>query len=122
MERLGDRAVRYDGQTSDDERAEAKRAFQAGEKQFFVGNPAAGATGLTLHKARTVIYASNSFKLTDRLQSEDRAHRIGQEHPVAYIDLVAPGTVDEHIMKALRNKLDISSLLTGDDIKDWINA
>jgi SNF2 family DNA or RNA helicase len=120
MERLGDRAVRYDGSTTDDERAEAKQRFQAGDVQFFVGNPAAGATGLTLHKARTVIYASNNFKLTDRLQSEDRAHRIGQEHPVAYIDLIAPGTVDEHIVRALRNKRDIASELTGDELKEWI--
>lgn len=120
MDRLGDKAVRYDGNTSDDDRAKAKADFQAGKIQFFVGNPAAAATGLTLHRARTVIYASNSFKLTDRLQSEDRAHRIGQEHPVAYIDLIAPGTVDEHIVRALREKNDIASTLTGDRLKDWI--
>lgn len=120
MEMLGDKAVRYDGSTSDDGRAKAKAAFQAGDVQFFVGNPAAGATGLTLTKARTVIYASNSFKLTDRLQSEDRAHRIGQEHPVCYIDLIAPGTVDEHIVAALREKRDIASELTGDQLKEWM--
>jgi len=122
MQRLGDKAVRYDGQTTDDERSEAKARFQDPEDpiQFFVGNPAAGATGLTLHQARTVIYASNSFKLTDRLQSEDRAHRIGQEHPVAYIDLIAPGTVDEHIVRALRDKDEISTVLTGDKLRDWI--
>ena len=120
MERLGKRAVRYDGKTSDDERAEAKRRFQARDVQFFVGNPAAGATGLTLTAARTVIYASNSFKLTDRLQSEGRPHRIGQEHPVVYIDLIAPGTIDEYIVAALRNKRDIASELTGDELKEWI--
>lgn len=118
--RLGERAVRYDGKTSEDDRAEAKKRFQDGDVQFFVGNPAAAATGLTLHKARTVIYASNSFNLTDRMQSEDRAHRIGQEHPVAYIDLIAPGTVDEHIVRALREKRDIASELTGDQLKEWI--
>ena len=122
MKRLGDRAVRYDGSTSDDDRQLAKQRFQDPEDpvQFFVGNPAAAATGLTLHRARTVIYASNSFKLTDRLQSEDRAHRIGQEHPVAYIDLIAPGTVDERIVRALREKHDIATILTGDRLKEWI--
>ena len=122
MKRLGKKAVRYDGSTSDDDRAAAKIAFQDPESeiQFFVGNPAAAGTGLTLHQARTVIYASNSFKLTDRLQSEDRAHRIGQEHPVAYIDLIAPDTVDEHIVRALRDKQDIAAILTGDGLKDWI--
>jgi hypothetical protein len=52
--------------------------------------------------------------LYDRLQSEDRAHRIGQKHSVNYIDLIASGTVDEHILSSLRNKLDIASKITGD--------
>ncbi|MCP4897732.1 MAG: DEAD/DEAH box helicase [bacterium] len=124
MERLGDRAVRYDGQVNDDGREMSKQAFQNGDVQFFVGNPAAGAEGLTLTAAKTVIYASNSFKLLDRLQSEDRAHRIGQDggldNNVAYIDIIAPGTVDEYIVAALRNKENIASELTGDKLREWI--
>ena len=112
--------MRYDGKTSEADRLLAKQQFQAGEVQFFVGNPAAAGTGLTLHAAHTVIYASNSFNFTDRLQSEDRAHRIGLEHPVMYIDLIAPGTVDEHIVRSLIKKLDISSELTGDQLREWI--
>ncbi len=120
MEALGDKAVRYDGAVDEMDRARAKEEFQKGDAQFFVANPAAGATGLTLHAARTVIYYSNSFKMVDRLQSEDRAHRIGQEHPVNYIDLVAPGTIDEHIVGALRSKFDIATQITGDRVKEWI--
>jgi len=120
MELLGKKAVRYDGKTDSDARAAAKAAFQAGEAQYFVGNPAAGAMGLTLTAARTVIYYNNSFRLIDRLQSEDRAHRIGQEHPVDYVDIMAPGSVDEHIVKALRSKVDVASKITGDNLKEWI--
>lgn len=119
-EMLGDRAVRYDGSVSQDQAAEAKEAFQHGDAQFFVGNAAKGGTGLTLTAARTVIYYSNSFKLVDRLQSEDRAHRIGQEHPVNYVDLVALDTVDARIVSSLRSKFDIANQLTGDELKDWI--
>jgi len=120
MEALGDKAVRYDGKVDELDRAQAKEDFQKGDAQFFVANPAAGATGLTLTAARTVIYYSNSFKMVDRLQSEDRAHRIGQEHPVSYIDLVAPDTIDEHIVRALRSKFDIATQITGDRVKEWI--
>ena len=57
-----------------------------------------------------------------RLQSEDRAHRIGQTNKVTYIDLVAKGTVDEKIVKALRNKLDLAQEVLGDEKwKDWIS-
>lgn len=120
MAALGPDAVRYDGRVTDDEAAEAKRKFQAGEAKFFVGNAQKGGMGLTLTQAKTVIYYSNSFRLVDRLQSEDRAHRIGQKDSVTYIDLVAPHTVDEHIVKALREKFDIAGQITGDKLKEWI--
>lgn len=120
MKLLGDKAVRYDGATGDDERAEAKARFMAGEVQYFVGNPAAAGMGLTLTAARTVIYYNNSFRLEDRLQSEDRAHRIGQVYSVEYVDIVAADTVDNRIVEALRNKVNIASQITGDTLKEWI--
>jgi SNF2 family DNA or RNA helicase len=55
-----------------------------------------------------------------RLQSEDRAHRIGQTNKVTYIDLVSPGTIDEKILKALRSKIDLASQVLGEDTKDWL--
>jgi SNF2 family DNA or RNA helicase len=113
-------AVRYDGHTSSDDRVTAIERFQKGTARAFVANPSAAGEGLTLHAATTVIYYSNSFKLTDRLQSEDRAHRIGQEHAVTYIDLVGVETVDEKIVGALRAKKDVASIITGDTLSAWI--
>lgn len=121
VEELGPACVRYDGQVSDADRLEARRRFQDPDgPRFFVGNPAACATGLTLHRAKTVIYYSNSFDLEHRLQSEDRAHRIGQTDHVRYIDLVAEGTVDAKIVASLRNKLSIASKITGDEVREWL--
>lgn len=114
---LGDQCVRYDGATKEGDRAAAIRRFQAGEVKFFVGNPAACGTGLTLHAARTVIYYANDFDLEKRQQSEDRAHRIGQEHPVNYIDLICEGTVDEWIAKAQQRKEEISATILGDALR-----
>lgn len=112
--------VRYDGAVDTDGRARAVAEFQSGRAQFFVANPAAGGEGLTLHAAQTVVYYSNSFKLTERLQSEDRAHRIGQRHPVHYIDLVAEDTIDERIVEVLRAKRTIASAITGDRLREWL--
>jgi SNF2 family DNA or RNA helicase len=67
-----------------------------------------------------VIYYSNSYDLEVRLQSEDRAHRIGQKGSVTYIDLMAPKTVDEKIVEALRNKIDIATQVLGEDLKAWL--
>jgi SNF2 family DNA or RNA helicase len=85
-----------------------------------VGNPQTGGYGITLTAANTVIYYSNGYDLEKRLQSEDRAHRIGQKKSVTYIDLIAENTVDEKIVKALRKKIDIASQIMGEELKDWI--
>ena len=119
---LGKRAVRYDGQVSESGRIETLDKFHGGEAQFFVGNPAACSEGLTLTEAKTVIRYTNNFKLAERLQSDDRAHRIGQDKSVHYIDLVCQGTVDQHIVKSLLSKFDIASQLTGDTLKQWLES
>ena len=113
-------AVQYDGSTSPVAREDARNSFQAGVIKVFVGNPAAAGEGLTLHAARTVIRYNVGFKLAETLQAEDRAHRIGQEHPVNYIDFIATGTIDAHIVRALREKQDIAQIVTGDRAREWI--
>lgn len=112
--------TRYDGQVAQADRKIALDRFrQDPEIRFFVANPQALSMGVTLTEASTVIYYSNLFSAEKRAQSEDRAHRIGQKETVRVIDLVARGTVDEKIMKALRQKYDISAKILGDEIKDW---
>lgn len=96
--------VQFHGDIAPKDRQEAVDRFQRGEVRFFIANPAAAGTGLTLTAAETAIYYSNSYSLEQRLQSEDRCHRIGTKSSVVYIDLVARGTIDERIATALQNK------------------
>jgi SNF2 family DNA or RNA helicase len=112
----------YYGDTAAEDRQDIVDKFSdpKSELRFFVGNPTTGGYGLTLVSSHTVVYFSNSFDLEKRLQSEDRAHRIGQTEKVTYIDLIATNTVDEHIVKALRNKINIASAVLGEDIKGWL--
>ena len=121
LKKAGKTCVVYDGRVKQDDRETRREAFKAGEVQFFVANPAAAGEGLTLHMAKTVIYYNSTYKLGDRLQSEDRAHRAGMDDkPVTYIDIVARGTIDVQIMRALRQKVDLAAQVTGDRIKEWI--
>lgn len=116
----GHETVTYDGRTSDDDRDTAKERFQNGDARFFVGKPSCAGESLTLHAATTVIYYNNGFHLRPRLQSEDRAHRIGQKHPVRYIDLTASDTIDERIVASLRMKKAMAHKVTGADLEKWI--
>ena len=113
--------VTYYGETPQEERQQIVKNFQEDETtRFFIGQPRTGGFGLTLHAASTVIYYSNSYDLEIRLQSEDRAHRIGQKNNVTYIDLVSPGTIDEKIINALRDKIDIAGQVLNETIESWI--
>ena len=112
--------VSYFGDTTDEARSTAIEKFQNGKAQYFVGNPQTGGMGITLTAAQNVIYFANSFDLAVRTQSEDRAHRIGQKNNVTYIDLICEGTIDERIVKALRNKMDIASVVMGEELKEWL--
>ena len=112
----------YFGDTEAEERQTIVEQFQDlnNELRFFVGNPRTGGYGLTLTAATLVVYYSNSFDLEIRLQSEDRAHRIGQTSKVTYVDLITRDTVDEYIVKALRNKINIASKVLGEELKEWL--
>jgi SNF2 family DNA or RNA helicase len=78
-------------------------------RRFFVSNQATGGKGLTLTAATLSVYYSNTFSLEDRLQSEDRNHRIGQENEVLYIDLISDLKVDRLVATALENKQSLSA-------------
>jgi len=113
--------VSYYGLTPQDERQDNIRKFQSDPKcRFFVGTPSTGGYGITLTSANTVIYYSNGYDLEKRLQSEDRAHRIGQKKNVTYIDIIAEKTVDEKIQESLRKKINIASEVLGEELRAWI--
>ena len=113
----------YYGDVDQDRRAEVIDQFQNPDSplRFFVGNTQTGGYGITLTAANTVIYYSNNYDLEKRLQSEDRAHRIGQVNKVTYIDIVCERTVDEKIVKALRQKQNIAQTVLGEEKwTDWL--
>ena len=121
--RFGQDAVAtYYGETRQDIRQETVDKFQDPDDplRFFVGQPKTGGYGITLTAAKTVIYYSNSYDLEIRWQSEDRAHRISQDQKVTYIDFVAPDTIDEKILKALKEKIHLAGQVMGEDARKWL--
>ena len=94
----------YTGKQSEKQKEEAKLAFQSGDAQYFVATPSSGGHGLTLIEASTVIFYNNGFKYSERIQAEDRAHRIGQTKNVHYIDIACGNSIDERIMDAISTK------------------
>ena len=98
------------GSIPQSERGKEVERFQKDPScQVFVGQVATAGLGITLTAGTYVVYFSNTYALEDRLQSEDRNHRIGQNESVTYIDLVAilyngRKTIDHDVLEVVKGK------------------
>lgn len=88
--------------------------------RFILGTPDAGGMGRNWSNAKTCIYYSSKDNLEHREQSEQRVHARDKEDGVDYIDIIHRNTVEEKILHALRNKINMSSAINGDNYKSWI--
>lgn len=120
-ENYGEASVaQYHGGNTNTRESEAQRYMDDDKCRFMVSTQQSGGYGNTWLKGVNTYYASNSFHLDHRLQSEDRPHRGGQTEKCTYTDLIARGTLDEKLIKALRAKINIAETIMGDSPRDWI--
>lgn len=71
----------------------------------------AGAMGLNLQKANKIVYFSPTLSSELYEQSKKRTHRIGQEKPCFYWNMICRGTVEEDIYAALSMRHDYTEQL-----------
>ena len=113
--------VDYFGETDTDARSKNIKRFQNDDEcRFFVGTTHTGGYGITLTAGSNMVYFSNGYDLEKRQQSEARIDRIGQTRKMTYIDIMSQDTIDERIVKALRNKVDIANTIMDEDFREWI--
>jgi SNF2-related domain len=117
----GPQAVaRFWGGNVNTREAEEQEFFNNPTCRFMVATPSAGGRGRTWSNADLVIYYSSTDNLEHRDQSEQRAQGLDKMRQVDYIDLIAPGTVETKILQALRKKINMASVINGDNYKDWL--
>ncbi len=90
------------------------------ECKYMVATQSAGGRGNTWIVADLVVYYSNGDNLEHRDQSEDRAHRKGQTRRVTYVDMMVPNTVEVKIIKSLRKKINMATVITGENYREWL--
>lgn len=86
----------------------------------FVGQIAAAGLGITLTAASTMVFYSLDYSMSNFEQAKARIHRAGQVNKCHYIYLIAKGTVDRKVIRALRNKCDLAKTLV-DDYRNGLN-
>lgn len=100
------------------ERGEKEKEFQEStEPVIFLSQIETGKEGITLTASNNVIYYGNSWNYGTRKQSEDRAHRTGQNKTVLYYDFIIPETVDEYVQRVLTMKGDMADKITEDKMR-----
>ena len=112
-----------DGSTPAGERQKQVQRFQKGEGDLFLISLKAGGMGLNLTAASYVIHMDPWWNPAVEDQASDRAHRIGQQHPVTVYRLITRGTIEEKIIALHQKKRDLAdSLLDGTDMSGKISA
>ncbi len=98
-------------QTADKDESIAR--FKSGEARFLVANPQSAAHGLTLTNCSAQLFFSLSYSFEQHTQARDRIHRISQTSSCLYIYLVAKETIDEELLKVLKNKQSLQAAVYG---------
>ena len=93
---------------------QVSRFQTAPDCQVFVGQIATAGLGITLTAASTMVFYSTDYSMSNHEQARARIHRVGQRENCTYIYLTVKGTVDEKILKILRNKANLAKTLIDD--------
>lgn len=97
------------------DRDEQIAAFQNDpDVPVFIGQIATAGLGITLTAASLMVFYSLDYSMSNYEQTRARIHRVGQKNKCTYIHLVARGTVDEKVLKALHNKANLAKSLVDD--------
>ena len=110
----------FHGKNKDTRGEDERRWLGDPECRWMVSTQQAGGKGNTWLPGTLEVYFANTDNLEDRLNSEDRPHRDGQTRPVTIVDLAALGTNEIKIIESLREKINIASVISGDNYKQWI--
>tara|TARA_B100000902_G_scaffold377511_1_gene409818 strand:- start:9771 stop:11117 length:1347 start_codon:yes stop_codon:yes gene_type:complete len=106
--------MRIDGSTPSKKRNENVEAFQNKQVKVAVLSLGAASTGLTLTACSTLIFSELYYVPGTILQAEDRIHRVSQKNQCDIRYLIAKDTLDEHIYKMLKFKLEtLDKMLDG---------
>jgi len=112
----GYRAQAIIGDTPAATRQDHATNFQAGNHDVLFLNEA-GAEGLTLTRADTIVFVQPSWRAITNQQARDRIDRWGQERQCHFIYLISANTVDETRRIALDEKVNIQEQVLRDRAK-----
>lgn len=114
------RIEQYYGKTDKLHRRTLVTDFQRGEIKILICNQQTASFGLNLQRSNLHYFFSNTYSLEHRLQAEDRSHRSGQKWSVVYKDIIIQNSIEERVLKVLKNKKGLLDYFKSHELKDLI--
>ena len=111
----------YYGKTDKIKRRVLVKEFQNGKIKILICNQQTASFGLNLQRSNLQYFFSNTYSLEHRLQAEDRSHRSGQKWPVVYKDIIIKDSIEERVLKVLKNKKGLLDYFKTHTLRDLIN-
>jgi SNF2 family DNA or RNA helicase len=103
-EKRGVKYCVFDGSTSDKDRENLVKGYQAGVYQVMFAHPASAGHGLTLTRGTATIWASPTYNLGHFVQGSKRIPRMGQTQKTETIVVIAKGTLEEKVYDLMLGK------------------
>jgi SNF2-related domain len=116
----GDSVALFWGGNRNEREDESLRFTGRDKCRFMVATPGSGGRGRTWDCANMMVFYSNTDNLEHRDQAEERATAVTKEERVTIVDMRARGTIEDKIILALRKKIDLASIITGDKWREWV--
>lgn len=87
------------------------KAYENEENSVTLCQYQAASKGLNLQKANKLVYFTPTLSVENYMQSQKRIHRIGQNKPCFYYQLICKGSIEQDIYKALERGVDFTDKL-----------
>lgn len=117
MKKAGHSTAYINGEVGATERQRHIADFQAGKIKALLIQDSIVA-GMTLTAATAEIFYQNSYSYANRMQAEDRAHRIGQDKSVIIYDIIVKNTIEEKIKQAIDRKQNIAAVVDKNSLRE----
>jgi SNF2 family DNA or RNA helicase len=123
LEDRGMSPARIWGDTPMAERGSQVERFQTDDEcRAFVAQIQTAGLGITLTAASTAVFYSLDFSFANYDQARSRLHRIGQTDRVTNVHLLARGSVDMAVMKALKRKRNVADAVVDGAFEDLVHG
>ena len=104
------------------ERERIEDEFKQGKIEVLVAVASTIAKGFNFQISHTMYIYSSTYNTEDRMQLEDRIHRMGQKETCTYVDLLTEDSIDKRILDVLKGDVEFQNYMRSTDPNDFLKS